>query len=108
MPHYLLQAAYTNEAWSNLVKNPQNRVDAIRPVVERLGGKLVDAWFAFGDYDVILICDMPNNVGAAALSMAASAGGAVKAAKTTPLMTVSEAVEAMKRASGAGYQPPRS
>lgn len=108
MAHYLFHVAYTNDAWANQVKNPQNRLELVRPVVERLGAKVVDAWFAFGDYDVVLICDMPSNVSAAALSMAASAGGAVKAIKTTPLMTIAEGVDAMKRAGGAGYEPPRA
>ena len=61
---------------------------------------------AFGEYDFVLVCQMPNNVSAAAFSMAASAGGAVKAVKTTPLMTIDEAMEAMRKASGAGYRPP--
>ena len=108
MAHYLFQVAYTNEAWATQVKNPQNRLELVRPVVERLGGKVVDAWFAFGDYDVVLICDMPSNVSAAALSMAATAGGAMKAIKTTPLMTIAEGIDAMKRAGDAGYQPPRA
>ena len=37
MPHYLLQVAYTPEAWATMVKNPQNREDAVRPAVEKLG-----------------------------------------------------------------------
>jgi len=45
-------------------------------------------------------------VSAAAFSMAASAGGAVKAVKTAPLMAIDEAMEAMREASRAGYRPP--
>jgi uncharacterized protein with GYD domain len=89
-----------------MVKNPQNRLDAVRPVIEKLGGKVEGGWLAFGEYDIVLVCQMPNNVSAAAFSMAASAGGAVKAVKTTPLMTIDEAMEAMRKASGAGYRPP--
>jgi hypothetical protein len=44
---------------------------------------------------------MPDNVSAAAFSVAASAGGAIKAIKTTPL-------EAMKKAATAGYKPPKA
>ena len=106
MPHYLVQGTYASEGWANLVKNPEDRFEAMRPVIERLGGKLVGAWFAFGEHDVVLICDMPDNASAAAVSMAAAAGGAVKAVKTTPLMTVAEAIEALKLAANAGYRPP--
>ena len=51
---------------------------------------------------------MPDNISAAALSMAISAGGAVKAAKTTPLMTFDEGLEALQRAKQAEYAAPRS
>ena len=51
MPYYMLQAAYEPEAWKALVKNPQNRLDVIRPVVEKLGGKVEGGWLAFGEYD---------------------------------------------------------
>jgi uncharacterized protein with GYD domain len=106
MAYYLVQVAYTPEACANLVKNPQNRTEAVRPVVEKLGGKMEGAWLAFGEYDVVLIARMPDNVSAAAFAMAASAGGALKACKTTPLLTVEEGVEAMRKAAGAGYRPP--
>lgn len=106
MPYYLIQAAYTAEAWATMVKNPQNRIEAVRPVVEKLGGRIEGGWLAFGEYDIVAICHMPNNLNAAAFSMAAAAGGAVKAIKTTPLMTPEEGIEAAKKAAKAGYRPP--
>jgi uncharacterized protein with GYD domain len=106
MARYLFQAAYTSEAWAAQVKNPQNRIDVIRPVIERLGGRIECAYFAFGDYDVIGIMEMPDNVSAAAFSLAGSAGGGIKAVKTTPLLTIDEGIEAMRKAAGAGYRPP--
>jgi uncharacterized protein with GYD domain len=106
MPPYLFQAAYTSEAWAVQVSNPQNRVEAIRSVIERLGGRLERAYLSFGDYDVVVIAEMPDSVRAAAFSLATSAGGALKAIKTTPLLTIEEGMEAMKKAAGAGYRPP--
>ena len=108
MSSYLLQVAYTPEAWANLVAQPQDRIDAVRPAVEKLGGKIIQGWFAFGDYDVIVIIEMPTNVEAAAFSLAVTAGGAIRAIKTTPLMTVEEGLSAMRKAAqaGAGYRPP--
>lgn len=108
MAYFLLQGAYTSESWNNLVRKPVDRVEAVRPVIEKLGGKVEGAWFSFGDYDVILIMQMPDNISAAAFSLAVAASGAFKTHKTTPLMTIADGVEAMKRAGGAGYQPPGS
>ena len=106
MAKYLFQGSYTSEAWAAQVQNPQNRLDVVRPVIERLGGRIECAYLAFGEYDVVLIVEMPDNVSMAAFSLAAAAGGAVKAVKTTPLMTIEEGIEAMKKAGGAGYRPP--
>ncbi|HWC76228.1 MAG TPA: GYD domain-containing protein [Blastocatellia bacterium] len=108
MAYYLLQGAYTSEAWKTLVSKPVNRLDAIRPVIEKLGGKVEQAWFAFGDYDVVLIMQMPDNVSAAAFALAVAAGGAFKSHKSTPLMTMAEGIEAMNKAAGAGYKAPGS
>jgi uncharacterized protein with GYD domain len=105
MPAYLVQAAYTSDAWATLVQNPQDRIDAIRPAVERLGGSIVGGWLAFGEYDIVAILDLPDNVTAAAFSMAVSGGGSVKAVKTTPLMSMEEAVKAMGRAAASDYAP---
>jgi uncharacterized protein with GYD domain len=79
----------------------------VQKAVEKLGGNLEGFWFAFGDYDVVLVCQMPDNVSAAAFSMAVSAGGALRAAKTTPLLTAEEGIEAMKKAGKSRYEPPQ-
>jgi uncharacterized protein with GYD domain len=106
MTNYLIQVSYTPEAWATLVAQPQDRIGAVRPVVEKLGGKIVQGWFAFGDYDLIVIVEMPSNVEAAAFSLAATAGGAIRAFKTTPLLSTAEGMEAMKKASKSGYKAP--
>jgi uncharacterized protein with GYD domain len=108
MPHFLTQVSYNEQAWQSLVSNPQNRLDAIRPVVEKLGGRVVNAYFAFGDYDFVLITELPDNVSAAALAIAASAGGACKSVKTTPLMENAEGLEALRKAATSGYRAPTS
>jgi uncharacterized protein with GYD domain len=103
MPHYLLQAAYTPDAWAALERSPEDRIEAIRPVVERLGGKVISGYLSFGEYDVLTIVEMPSNVSAAAFSMASSGGGAIRVRQTTPLLTAEEAREAMQLASAAEY-----
>jgi uncharacterized protein with GYD domain len=105
MPQYLLEVSYNHEGWAALVRNPQNRLEAIRPSVERLGGKIAHGWFAFGEADVITVIEMPDNVSIAALAMAISAGGAVRTTRTIPLMSVAEGIEALKKAGKSGYKP---
>ena len=94
MAHYLIQAAYTSDAWAAMVKDPQDRIEAIRPVVESLGGRVVAGYLAFGEYDTIGILELPDNEAAATFAMAVAAGGALKALKTTPLLTTQEGLGA--------------
>ncbi len=106
MAYYLVQLSYTKDAVKTLVQNPQNRIEAVRPAFEELGVTIREAFLAFGDYDVVLLIEAPDNVRAAAISMAVTAGGAIADYKTTPLMTWEEGLEAMRAAGGSGYQPP--
>ena len=105
MPHYLHQITYSREGWQTLIAQPQNRVEAVRQAIEKLGGKIVSAWFAFGDYDVLVITEMPDNVSAAGLAIAFAGGGACKSVHTTPLLSAEEALQAMKKAGESGYRP---
>jgi uncharacterized protein with GYD domain len=105
MPLYLTQVAYTQESWQALVKNPQDRIDAIRPAIKKLGGKIISGYFAFGDYDIVAITEMPDAVSAAAIAIAFAAGGSCKAVKTTPLLSTAEGIEALKKAATTGYRP---
>ncbi len=105
MPSYLVQVSYTAAALDALIKKPQDRSDAVRKAVEKLGGTLNGAWLSFGDYDTITIIDMPDNTSAAAFALAVAAGGACKSVKTTPLLAVEEGIAAMKKARTSGYKP---
>ena len=106
MGHYLIQVAYTPEAWATMSKNPQDRGELVRPAIEKLGGKLECFYLAFGEFDAVAIGEFPSNEDAAAFGIAATAGGSVRAYRTTPLFSAEESLEAMRRSSGTGYSPP--
>ncbi len=104
MSHFLIQAAYTPEALQAMLRNPQDRTAALQAPVEKLGGKVQNVYLSFGDYDGVAILEMPDNVSAAAIALAVSAGGACKTVKTTPLLTQTEAIDAAKKAAASGYR----
>ncbi len=108
MLRYLVQAAYRAEAVAALAKSPQNRVEAVREVVRRLGGTLEAGGLLFGDEELrlVAICSFPDNVAAAALAIAISTGGMVQSVRTTPLLTGDEGLAALSKAASAGYRPP--
>jgi uncharacterized protein with GYD domain len=105
MPSYLLQASYTVEALNALMKKPQDRTEVVRKSIEKLGGKLIGLWLAFGEHDIVCVFEMPNNVSAAAIAVSVGAGGAVTNTRTTPLLAVEEGIAAMKKAANSGYTP---
>jgi len=110
MPIYMYQAAYSTESWASQLKDPQNRVETTgRKLCQAAGGKLLGGWYCFGDYDFVIIADMPNNESMTALALAAAAGGAIKSAKTTVLMSGTEIVSALKKATAVAkdYKPAR-
>ncbi len=106
MPHYMLQFSYTAEAWAALAQHPVNRFEAVQALLAQFGGRLVAAYYCFGEYDGVILAELPDNVSSAAVALAANAAGHNKAVKTTVLLTVEEAMDAMRGAAGAGYQPP--
>jgi uncharacterized protein with GYD domain len=75
-------------------------------MVRKLGGRIISFYYAFGADDVILIVNLPDAKSAAALAIAAAAGGALSHITTTPLMTVNEGMGAIRLAKRAGYVPP--
>ncbi len=96
MQPYLFQVSYTAEAWGKQLKNPTNRIEAVKPVIQQAGGRLVCAYFAFGPTDIFLIVELPDNKAAAALSLAVASGGALSKCEVTPLMSVEDARSAIK------------
>jgi uncharacterized protein with GYD domain len=107
MPLYMTQFAYTSDAWAALAKNPQNREEVLRSLVEKLGGRLLAFYYAFGEYDGVFITEMPDETTIAAAVLAAISPGHVKAIKTTVLLSTEQTLEAMRKAGTQSYQAPR-
>ena len=97
MPKYLIQANYVGEGIKGLLKEGgTSRRAAVEKLFSSVGGKVEAFYYAFGDTDVFVIADVPDNVTAAALSLAVSASGSVTA-KVTVLLTAEEIDAAAKK-----------
>jgi uncharacterized protein with GYD domain len=110
MPLYLYQLAYAPESIAAQMQNPQDRLEAAaRPSVEAVGGKLVGGGFSFGEYDIVILYEAPDDVSAAAVALAVASGGAIKTQKTTKLLSGDEWVQALGKATTVGnsYRPAR-
>jgi uncharacterized protein with GYD domain len=77
---FLVRAAYTAQGMSGLGKEGGTaRAEVVRSLVENSGGRLEVLYFAFGEYDLYLVADLPDNVTAAALGIAVRSAGGVDA-----------------------------
>ena len=104
MPKFLVEATYSAEGYKGLAKEkPSGRKAAVAQAIKKLGGKLDAIYFCLGENDVILIADLPDHLSAAALGSAACSSGMVRT-KTTVLLTVEEADEALSKP--VGYRAP--
>ena len=104
MPKYLIQASYSTEGVKGLLKDGgSKRRAAAEAAIKGLGGTLEAFYFAFGDTDVFALADAPDNITAAAVSLAVSASGAVHT-KITALLTPEEVDQATKKS--VSYRPP--
>lgn len=106
MPKYLVQAAYTAAAASAFAKNPQDRVAGVRALVEKMGGKLESMDYCLGDFDLVAVTTLPDDVTAAAMALAVSSPGHIKTYKTTRLMSAEDFLSAQQKAHGVAYQGP--
>jgi uncharacterized protein with GYD domain len=102
MALFMIQAAYTPEAWAAMAKNPQDRREAIRPLAEKVGGKLLDIYFCLGEYDVVVLVEAPDAESAAAMSVGAVSVGHLKSIRTTQLFTADQGLAIMRKAGALG------
>jgi uncharacterized protein with GYD domain len=104
VPKYLWKVSYTKTGVRGVAKEgASSRRDAVKHAIESLGGKLEAVYFAFGEADVYVIGDLPNNESAAALSLAANVSEGL-AAQTVVLMTPEEFDAATKKE--VSFRPP--
>ena len=106
MPMYLVKFSYTPETWARLLANPEDRGAAIAPVFEAAGGKLHGIWYAFGDADGYVLCELPDASAAAGTLVKIAASGALNNVSTTALLTVEEMLDGLRKGGGISYRAP--
>jgi uncharacterized protein with GYD domain len=106
MPKYLIQASYNHQGVEGVLsKGGSSRRDAVEQAVRGLGGSLETFYFAFGEYDVYAVVDLPDNEAATAVALSVNGAGSVTA-KTVVLLTPEQVDDAAKRS--VDYRPPGS
>jgi uncharacterized protein with GYD domain len=104
VPKYLIQANYVGEGLKGLLKEGgSSRRAAVEKLFGSVGGRVESFYYAFGDTDLFIIAEAPDNVSAAALTLTVNAAGTATA-KVTVLLTAEEIDAAAKKTPS--YRPP--
>lgn len=103
----MIQFSYNPETVRNLIQKPEDRSIAVNQLLEKLGGKVLAFYYTYGEYDGMVIADMPDHTSGLAATMVSVAAGATLNPKTTILITVEEAMAAMKKAQGVKLELPK-
>jgi uncharacterized protein with GYD domain len=94
---YMVKATYLGEGARGLAKEGgSSRRSLVQKMVEGVGGRMESFYYAYGETDAYIICDMPDAASGLAISMAVNASGAVRVS-LVPLITPEEIDAAVKK-----------
>ncbi len=95
MAKYMFRTSYTQSGLKGLLaEGGTGREAALRKTIEGAGGSLEGFYYAFGECDLYLIAELPDETAATALSLNIAAAGALTVSVTVLITpeTVDEAV----------------
>jgi len=107
MPEYLVRFTYASHSVRSLVDRPDvDHAGEAAALVASLGGTLHGYWYAFGEFDGVVLMEAPDSSTAASVAMAIGGTGEVTRLETTVLLTMDEAQRAAHTAAAATHLPP--
>ena len=107
MSKFLIEASLTTQGVKGVqAEGGSARREAVKKALESVSGQLEAFYFCFGEYDGVVIYEVPDDTTTTAIAMAATSAGHLKASHTTKLFTVEETMEAMRKAGSLTFQGP--
>jgi uncharacterized protein with GYD domain len=108
VPVFVTQGRYSQSAVKAMLDKPEDRAAAVAKLIEQAGGTLIDYYVLFGEYDWMIIYELPSGKEAAAVVLTAVGAGTVSDTKTMLAMTTVEAKAAFEAARNlaAAYRTP--
>ena len=108
MPQFLVQFNYASRSIKSLVERPEvDHAAQAAAMVASLGAKLLGYWYAFGEFDGVVLLEAPDSGTAASIAMAIGGTGEITRLHTTVLLTMDEGRAATRKAARATHLPPR-
>ena len=94
MPHYILLINWTEQGISK-IKESSDRYNSFKASLEKVGGKLIVGYYTFGEYDVVIIIEAPNDETVMSLMLKVSSAGNVRT-KTLKAFSAGEGFKIIK------------
>ena len=110
MAKFAIFFKYTSDTWNKMLKNPSDRLAAVRASAQSIGGEVESLYFMLGKQDGFVVVDAPDAAAAAAVSIAVSSTGAVHDLETHELIAAADLPGVLEKAATAqgAYRPPGS
>jgi len=77
MTTYVVLVNWTDQGIRNVAESPK-RLDAARKMLADMGGTFRDIWMTMGDYDLVAICEAPDDAIVARFALQLAKGGNVR------------------------------
>ena len=107
MPLFITQGRWTREYIRGGLAKPEDRHAVISRLIEQAGGKLVSLYITLGQYDFLVVSEMPDAKAASVLALVAAGGGGIEGSVTTQAFTTAEARDMFETAGklAGSYKP---
>jgi uncharacterized protein with GYD domain len=107
MPLFITQGRFTHEYIRGGLAKPEDRHAVISSLIEQAGGKLVSLYITLGQYDFMVVSEMPDAKAASILAFVATGGGGIEGSVTTQAFTTAEARDMFETAGklAGSYKP---
>src|SRR5436189_4132195 len=77
MPTYISLIQYTQQGIEKIKESPA-RLDHARKGYEAAGGKIKDFYLVMGEYDIVIVSELPNDEAVARLALTLGAAGNIR------------------------------
>ena len=94
MPHYILLINWREQGIIK-IKDSSDRYNSFKASVEKVGGKLIGGYYTFGEYDVVIIIEAPNDETVMSLMLKVGLAGNVRS-KTLKAFSAEEGMKIIK------------
>jgi uncharacterized protein with GYD domain len=98
MAIYITRGNYSDHAFQGMLKQPEDRHDAVEKLFKAAGGKLLAQYITMGEYDFLTIAEFNDGTDALSALLVAAGTGGTRNLNTVLAVTTADAKKAEEKA----------